>query len=732
MREIAIYGKGGIGKSTMTANISAALSLMDRKVLQIGCDPKHDSTQLLMHGKRIRTVLEYLKEENPVNYKISDILFEGYNGVCCLEAGGPEPGVGCAGRGILSTFELLNKLHVKDYAYDYVLYDVLGDVVCGGFAVPIRREYADEIYIVTSGEFMAIYAANNILRGIKNFDGTSNSRIGGIILNSRNLPDEDERVNSFAKAVKLPIIAVIPRSNEFAEAEKMGCTLVEKYIDSPIRKKFISLAEDIIKGGKLYLANPMTEEDLEKTILNRKIVKEEKKTINLPSTRKVENKIKEKQPLYGYMSKNIISKEPLHGCAFNGAVSMSVQVKDAVIIGHGPKSCSHIAYQSIASAGRRSLYEKGQVLPVQSAPNLVSSDMDDPVMIFGGMDLLEDKINKVSSNNPSAIIVVSSCPSGIIGDDIEKIEEKSTDEMPIIPIVADGNLTGDYLQGMIMSYTILAEKLIDRSVPEETDCVNIIFEKVVAKNTHSNFEIIKGLLDKLGISINCRYLTETTVEEIRKFQKAPLNLLANKDYMGRLLEDFFTKEFNSSFLEYPFPVGCFETERWLKEIAVYFDRESLVEDILERERRIYDEEVARLRPYLKGRKLMIITYNHNVDWILEAVLALEMEVVKIGILNFSQDNIYVTKYDGQFFVEEKYDQSNRKRDLEMLKPDILLSNYTSADLDGSIFTDTIPHCPDVGFMSGIELAKRWTNLFQFNIKEGWKKDDVFFKKYNSR
>ena len=187
MRRFAIYGKGGIGKSTTTSNLSAALSQMGYRVMQVGCDPKADSTKNLMGGRRIPTVLEQLKAKGD-NLKLQDIVFEGYGGVLCVESGGPTPGIGCAGRGIISAFEKLEDLEAFEvYQPDIVIYDVLGDVVCGGFAMPIRGGYAREVFIVSSGEMMSLYAANNIAQAIRNFGKRGYARLTGLILNAKNI-----------------------------------------------------------------------------------------------------------------------------------------------------------------------------------------------------------------------------------------------------------------------------------------------------------------------------------------------------------------------------------------------------------------------------------------------------------------------------------------------------------------------------------------------------------------
>ena len=228
---VAIYGKGGIGKSTITANLAAALAERGKRVLQIGCDPKHDSTRLLLNGKRVMTALDYLRDVPLGMQRLSELLHTGYKGVVCAEAGGPEPGVGCAGRGILSTFALFERLGLKTEDFDVILYDVLGDVVCGGFAVPLRKGFAEIVYIVTSEEFMSIYAANNILRGIKNFD-ESPYRIAGLILNSRGETEDQKKVYKFSKAVQLPVKYTIQRSSLFRKAEELDKTVVEAFPES--------------------------------------------------------------------------------------------------------------------------------------------------------------------------------------------------------------------------------------------------------------------------------------------------------------------------------------------------------------------------------------------------------------------------------------------------------------------------------------------------------------------
>ncbi|MFZ0133269.1 MAG: nitrogenase iron protein [Desulfobacterales bacterium] len=269
MRKIAIYGKGGIGKSTTTQNTVAGLAEMGKKIMVVGCDPKADSTRLLLNGLAQRTVLDTLREEGE-DVELDDVRKQGYGGTMCTESGGPEPGVGCAGRGIITSINLLEQLgaYAESEKLDYVFYDVLGDVVCGGFAMPIREGKAQEIYIVVSGEMMAMYAANNICKGIVKFAEAGGVRLGGLICNSRKVDNELEMIEALADKLGTQLLHFVPRDNMVQRAEINRKTVIEFDATHAQADEYRALAKKIDGNQMRIIPKPLAIDELEKLLID--------------------------------------------------------------------------------------------------------------------------------------------------------------------------------------------------------------------------------------------------------------------------------------------------------------------------------------------------------------------------------------------------------------------------------------------------------------------------------
>lgn len=274
MRQIAFYGKGGIGKSTTSQNTLAALAEMGNKILIVGCDPKADSTRLILHAKAQDTVLGLAAAAGSVeDLEIEDVMKIGYRDIRCVESGGPEPGVGCAGRGVITSINFLEENGAYDGA-DYVSYDVLGDVVCGGFAMPIRENKAQEIYIVMSGEMMAMYAANNIAKGILKYANSGGVRLGGLVCNERQTDKELELAEALAKKLGTTLIHFVPRDNGVQHAELRRMTVIEYAPESKQAEEYRSLARKIhANAGKGTIPTPITMDELEEMLMEHGIMK---------------------------------------------------------------------------------------------------------------------------------------------------------------------------------------------------------------------------------------------------------------------------------------------------------------------------------------------------------------------------------------------------------------------------------------------------------------------------
>lgn len=279
MRQIAIYGKGGIGKSTTTQNTVSALAEAGYKCMIVGCDPKADATRLILNKKAQATVMDMAREKGTVeDLTLDEVLLTGFKGVKCAESGGPEPGVGCAGRGVITAINFLEENGAYTDDLDFVFYDVLGDVVCGGFAMPIREGKAKEIYIVTSGEMMAMYAANNIARGILKYAQSGGVRLGGLICNSRKVDREYELISELAKRLGTQMIHFVPRDNQVQRAELRRMTVIEYSPDHPQADEYRTLAKKIADNKNLVIPTPLSVDELESLLMEFGILEDEAKS----------------------------------------------------------------------------------------------------------------------------------------------------------------------------------------------------------------------------------------------------------------------------------------------------------------------------------------------------------------------------------------------------------------------------------------------------------------------
>lgn len=284
MRQIAIYGKGGIGKSTTTQNTVAGLVALGKKVMIVGCDPKADSTRLMLHSKAQSTVMDMIRERGTVeDLELSDVMKLGYGGVKCVESGGPEPGVGCAGRGVITAINFLEAEGAYTPDLDFVFYDVLGDVVCGGFAMPIRENKAQEIYIVCSGEMMAMYAANNISKGILKYATSGKVRLAGLICNSRNTDKEYELIDALAKRLGTQMIHFVPRDNEVQRAELRRMTVIEYSPEHKQANEYRTLAQKIVDNKMMVIPKPLAMEELEELLMQYGIIADDDPNVGKPA-----------------------------------------------------------------------------------------------------------------------------------------------------------------------------------------------------------------------------------------------------------------------------------------------------------------------------------------------------------------------------------------------------------------------------------------------------------------
>ena len=694
MKQIAIYGKGGIGKSTISANISYQLSSKGFKVAQIGCDPKHDSTRLLLGGKAQTTVLDHI---NSNSKDAGDTISIGKNGILCIETGGPEPGVGCAGRGILTAFNFINDNEVIDKDTDFMIYDVLGDVVCGGFAVPLRRKYADAVFIVTSGEFMSLYAANNVLKGIRNFDNDK-CRVAGLILNMRGNDGEYEYVKNFADAVGLPIVTKIPRSMRFSEAESEGITVSEKFPDSEEYRAVTRIVDTIRnledRKAKLYPACPLDDEELDQVAKGIKVERDLSKL--------------KKNRIFSVDERNA-----LRGCGSATASACCEGIKDADIIIHGPKSCHY--FFSAAFDGMIALQDKAKILR-NASQRLLCTDLDDHSSIFGGIKELERLIVSRIEAGTKVIFVVTTCVPGIIGDDVEGLCERMESEhdgVRVVPIEVDGILNGAHYQARDITIKRMCT-LIDKDVDPDKNSVNIIGFYDSTDRKMMLMDDTERLIDGLGLKINCCFLNDNSFSEFSMMRKGCVDLMFAQTITNRQTCQILEREAGIPWFRTAMPIGIEETRSWARE----FGRSMNVpDDKIESLIKTFEDDFEEFRKEYGGRfnGLRAIIYcptATNINWMFELLDVLGVKVTNILCpINSKWNNA-----DEEFFsdrnIEKEYDVDFNKlcERIAEIKPDMVLGN------DQMLSRLDVPHFnyrqPRAGVRTVIECGKRIVRMME--------------------
>lgn len=604
---IAVYGKGGIGKSTVSTNLATALAAAGHRVLLMGCDPKRDTTRQVMGRAPPVPVSEYIVSTPPSKRRLEDVVGTGARGVMCIEAGGPKPGSGCAGKGITATFETLDALGADSLEPDYVIYDVLGDVVCGGFAVPMRPSNSDALLVVTSGEPMSVYAANNILRGSLSFEG-GGGRWAGIVLNRRGVADEGTAAHAFARAVGLPIVADLTRSDLVIEADRAGRTVYDMFPLSSERECFDALAELVscLSPGcaGLRSPSPLTDGELEGLVSGSE-----------PDVRGTYRSTNVPVQAPGAPSAPAPRRAVRIGRGPMGAIATASKVPDIPVVVHGPASCACTGIGDLASIeagwGPESLSGSGE--------NVFSTGMDAGSTVFGGNEALEATLRPLAARGESLIVLLTTCIPAMIGDDVPQVVSRIESEYPktrIAYVQAARPESGGYAH---MDVVRALAGLVDPSVEPEPRTVAVIDDTFYAINCGRNLRYIDSLLSRLGLRRLPGFLGGGSAEDICNLRRASLAFLGEDRRENREIQGILESK-GMRFMRSTLPRGMRGTVSWLMELGSAFGMEGAAGELASEASSEYRGAVERYSAELRGKRVAVVGGGpFDVGWILEAL-----------------------------------------------------------------------------------------------------------------
>ena len=693
MYRIAVYGKGGVGKSTVSANISFGLSERGHTVLHVGCDPKHDSTRLLMGGENVSTF-----SDDP------DILplMTSTCGASCIECGGASAGEGCAGKGMSLLFSKLS-----DVDAEYRVCDVLGDVVCGGFSYPMRRDNVDAILLVSSGEYMSLYAMNNIIRGLRNVNGTS--CIAGIVFNRRGDPGEEVMMRRYSEAVGIPVICDIPRDPLFGESESEGHTLLESYPDSIPAGRLKGLIDGIEGRLALYPPVPLTEASMADLASGR------------PITGGKEAGGRKRECTFEHYDheRNLTFNDNylLPSCTSHGAVDAGLKVSDLAIVVHGPANCSHLMEFAFRRRFGMDSPERGGRLP---PCNIYSTRLDGNRVFTGDIPYLEDAVRRAASDGFEHIFIVPTCTSEILGTDLSMVASRLSEELSldVAAVPGDENFLGSRfgcLDGLI---SLLIDRM-DPDVEREEGGVNLISRTFMAMGRDRQSEEMERILGSMGMHLNMRFVDFCSMDDIRNFCKAELDIQLDRSNVNtRMCDKIAKRTGRERALILETPIGLRDTVDWIRQICSRTGRDSV--GPMEQSVRRYTDGMQPIIREMEGKRAAIYCYSHSdIEWQVLTLLDMGMTIdfIMFSKGNFIDHNEKVPEFGSIETIRDGSFCEFRER-ISKDRPDIVITNHHSKaqELD-------VPWCSMMprgyGIDGALEWARRVRDCMHLPAGRGW-------------